>query len=133
MAIFVIFTYNQLNINTMKNLLLLLALTTASLSNAQTSKLEGSWSSYDNTSYITTISVSEFTGLINRVYSYSSYENDDVTESIIAQNGGVLKTEYSFDDRKWNVSSKFIVVNDTLMKRVMTGSNNTTLIYNKLK
>lgn len=117
----------------MKNLLLLLALTTTSLLNAQTSKLEGSWSSYDNTSYITTISVSEFTGLINEVYSYSLYEKSGVIESIISQSNGVLKTKHSFDDPKWNISSKFVIVNDTLMKRIMTGSNNTTLIYNKLK
>ncbi len=116
----------------MKNLLLLLALTTTSLLNAQTSKLEGSWSSYDNTSYITTISVSEFTGLINEVYSYSSYENDGVTESIIKQSGGVLKTKYSFDERNWNITSKFVVINDTLMKRVMTGSYNNVLLYNKI-
>jgi len=117
----------------MKNSLLLLALTTTLLSNAQTSKLEGSWSSYDNTSYITTISVSEFTGLINEVYSYSSYENDGVIESITKQSGGVLETKYSFDERKWNISSKFVIINDTIMKRVVTGSNNATLIYNKLK
>ena len=116
----------------MKNLLLLTFLTASSITFSQASKLEGSWSSYDNTSYITTISISEFTGLVDEVYSYSSYEKNGVRESIIAQSGGVLKTKHSFNDRKWNISSKLVAVNDTLMKRIITGSVNTVLLYKKI-
>lgn len=116
----------------MKNLLLVLALTASNIIFSQTSKLEGSWSSYDNTSYITTISVSKFTGSIDRVYSYSSYEKKSKTEKIIKQDYSTLETSHYFEDYQWSIKSKYISLNDTLMKRIITGSIDTVLLYKKI-
>ncbi len=116
----------------MKNLLLLTFLTASSIVFSQKNKLEGSWSSYDNTSYITTISVSDKTGLIEKVYSYSSYENDDKVETIVSQGLNTLTTKHYFDEYKWSINSKFTSINDTLMKRTITGSSNTVLLYIKI-
>jgi hypothetical protein len=116
----------------MKNLTLLLALTLSSIAFCQTNKLEGSWSSFDDTSYITTISINNKTGLIEKVYSYSYYEQDDKIETIVSQDSNTLKTKHYFDKYKWTVNSKFVSINDTLMKRVTTGSSNATLLYKKI-
>lgn len=116
----------------MKNLLLVLALNASNIIFSQTSKLEGSWSSYGNTSYVTTISVSEFTGSIDRVYSYSSYEEKSKTEKIIKQDYNTLETSHCFEDYQWSIKSKYVSLNDTLMKRIITGSANTVLLYKKI-
>ncbi len=122
----------NLNLNKMKNLLLVLALNASNIIFSQTSKLEGSWSSYDNTSYVTTISVSKFTGSIDRVYSYSSYEEKSKTEKIIKQYYGTLETSHCFEDYQCSIKSKYVSLNDTLMKRIITGSVNTVLLYKKI-
>lgn len=116
----------------MKNLLLLTFLTASSITFSQTNKLEGSWSSYDNTSYVTTISINNKTGLVEKVYSYSAYEKDDKIETIVSQDLNTLSTKHYFDKYEWSIKSKFVSINDTIMKRIMTGSNNATLIYKRI-
>ena len=116
----------------MKNSLLVLALTISNISFSQTNKLEGSWSSYDNTSYVTTISINNKTGLAEKVYSYSAYEKDDKIETIVSQDLNTLSTKHYFDKYKWSLKSKFVSINDTIMKRITTGSSNAVLIYKKI-
>ena len=116
----------------MKNSLLVLALTISNIAFSQTNKLEGSWSSYDNTSYVTTISINNKTGLVEKVYSYSAYEEDDKIETIVSQDLNTLSTKHYFDKYKWSIKSKFVSINDTIMKRITTGGSNAILLYKKI-
>lgn len=116
----------------MKNLTLLIALTLSSIAFCQTNKLEGSWSCYEQTSYITTISVNSETGLIEKVHSYSSYTGNSVTEEIIHQDSDVLKTKFYFKKDDWRVRSTFVFIDENTMKRTTSGSNEAVLIYKKV-
>jgi len=116
----------------MKNLALLLALTLSSIAFCQTNKLEGSWSCYDKTSYVVTISFNSKTNLIDKVQSYSSYTGSSLTDDIIMQDSEALKTKSYFEKNDWRLESEFVSIDDNTMKRIISGSRTDILVYKRI-
>lgn len=127
--IFVIFTYNQLNINTMKNLLLLLALTITLLSSAQVKEMEGSWVS-ETSSYVMTILTNDSKPV--KVFNTSFSENRFIEEVITSSDDESFTTELYNKENEYRVNIKYVLKDSNTILCYYTGDLNKTITVKKL-
>ena len=113
----------------MKKLLLLLALISTLLLNAQINKMEGSWLS-ETSSYFMTIITDESKPI--KVFNTSFSENDFIEEYIVSSNGETFTTKLHNPDNGYYVDIKYILKDSNTMICEYTGDLNKTVTVKKL-
>ena len=113
----------------MKNLLLVLALTTTLLSNAQVNKMEGSWVS-ETSSYVMTIITNDFKPV--KVFNTSFSENRVIEESIVSSDKTSFTTKLYNSDNDYSVSIKYVLKDPNTILCYYTGDLNKVVTVKKL-
>jgi hypothetical protein len=113
----------------MKNLLLVLALTTTLLSNAQVSEMEGSWVS-ETSSYVMTIITNDSKPV--KVFNTSFLENKVIEENITGSDKTSFTTKLYNPDNDYSVSVKYVLKDSNTMLCYYTGDLNETITVKKL-
>jgi len=108
----------------MKKLLLLIALTTTLLSNAQ-EQFRGVWES-ETSDYLTTILSSDYE--VSKIFNVSLVKNSFINENIIYQDKDTIKTKLYNKQNGYNVNIKYYFKNkDTLVNEY--SGDNTDIIF----
>ena len=108
----------------MKKLLLLIALTTTLLSNAQ-EQFRGVWES-EESDYLTTILSSDYE--VSKIFNFSLVKNRFINENIVYQDKDTIKTKYKLKHNGYSVSIKYYFKNkDTLVNEY--SGDNTDIIF----
>tara|TARA_R110001632_G_scaffold60454_2_gene146620 strand:+ start:118 stop:477 length:360 start_codon:yes stop_codon:yes gene_type:complete len=113
----------------MKNSLLVLALTTALLSNAQVNKMEGSWVS-ETSSYVMTIITNDSKPV--KVFNTSFSENRVIEEYIVSSDSESFTTKLHNPENNYYVDIKYVLKDSNTMLCYYTGDLNKTIVAKKL-
>ena len=113
----------------MKKILLLVALMTTLLFNAQVNKMEGSWVS-ETSSYVMTIITDN--SIPVKVFNTSFSKNDFIEEYIVSSDGETLITKLHNPDNGYYVDIKYILKDSNTMICEYTGDLNKTVTVKKL-
>lgn len=113
----------------MKNLLLVLALTTTLLSNAQVNKMEGSWIS-ETSSYVMTIITNDSKPV--KVFNTSFSENRVIEEYIVSSDSESFTTKLHNPENNYYVDIKYVLKDSNTMLCYYTGDLNKTITVKKL-
>ena len=113
----------------MKNLLLVLALTTILLSNAQVNKMEGSWVS-ETSSYIMTIITNDSKPV--KVFNTSFSENRVIEEYIVSSDGKSFTTKLHNPNNNYYVDIKYVLKDSNTILCYYTGDLNKMITVKKL-
>tara|TARA_R110000772_G_scaffold48469_2_gene110674 strand:+ start:3609 stop:3968 length:360 start_codon:yes stop_codon:yes gene_type:complete len=113
----------------MKNLLLVLALTTTLLSNAQVNKMEGSWVS-ETSSYVMTIITNDSKPV--KVFNTSFSENRVIEEYIVSSDSESFTTKLHNPENNYYVDIKYVLKDSNTMLCYYTGDLNKTITVKKL-
>jgi hypothetical protein len=111
----------------MKKLLLLIALTTTLLSNAQ-EQFKGVWET-DAQDYLTTILSSDYE--VSKIFSVSLFKNRFINENIIYQDKDTIKTKYKLKDSGYSVSIKYYFKNKDTLVNEYSGDNTDTVFLTR--
>jgi len=111
----------------MKKLLLLIALTTTLLSNAQ-EQFKGVWET-DASHYLTTILSSDYE--VSKIFNVSLVKNRFINENIIYQDKDTIKTKYKLKDSGYSVSVKYYFKNKDTLVNEYSGDNTDTIFLTR--
>ncbi|WP_375239474.1 hypothetical protein [Aurantibacter sp.] len=113
----------------MKKSLLLLALATTLLSNAQIDKMEGSWVS-ETSSFVMTILTHDSSPV--KIFNTSFLENRVIEEDIISYDEKTIITELYNEENEYRVSIKYILKDSNTMMCYYSGDLNKVVTVKKL-
>lgn len=113
----------------MKNLLLLLVLTTTSLLSAQIEEMEGSWVS-ETSSYVMTIITDDSKPV--KVFNTSFLKNRVIEESIVSSDDKSFTTKLYNKENEYRVNIKYVLKDSNTMLCYYTGDLNEVIVAKKL-
>jgi hypothetical protein len=113
----------------MKNLLLVLTLTTTLLSNAQ-KQFAGCWES-SNSNFTTTILADD--KKVSKVFNFSFRKNRFINEDIISQNPNEIKTKLVNDRTGYTVIVKYYLKNKDTLINEYSGDYNEKVSLTRVK
>tara|TARA_R110000751_G_scaffold306329_1_gene424430 strand:+ start:92 stop:433 length:342 start_codon:yes stop_codon:yes gene_type:complete len=113
----------------MKKLLLVLALATTLLSNAQ-KKFSGSWKS-TTSSYTTTILANEYKVL--KIFNHSLVKSNFIEETIVSQNKDTIKTKLFNPQNSYSVNIKYYLKNKNTLINLYTGDYNKLVLLTRVQ
>ena len=113
----------------MKKSLLVLALATTLLSNAQIDKMEGSWVS-ESSSYVMTILTHDSSPV--KVFNTSFLENRVIEEYIVSSDGKSFTTKLHNPNNNYYVDIKYVLKDSNTILCYYTGDLNKMITVKKL-